>query len=88
MMPRPTSKPELLAVINKERSAFDTILGTRSANHMIEPGVVGEWLVKDVFAHLIEWEQMVLGWYRAKLRCEIPAMPAPGHKWNQTPQLN
>jgi hypothetical protein len=55
---------------------------------MTVPGIVGEWSVKDVLAHLIEWEQMVLSWYAAGLRGEIPELPAPGFKWNQTPALN
>ena len=41
-----------------------------------------------MLAHLIEWEQMCLGWYRAGLRGEVPDLPAPGFKWNQTPQLD
>ncbi len=55
---------------------------------MVESGVVGEWSVKDVLAHLYEWERMALGWYRAGLRGDDPEVPAPGYKWNQTPQLN
>jgi hypothetical protein len=31
---------------------------------------------------------MALGWYAAGLRGEVPEVPAPGYKWNQTPQLN
>jgi hypothetical protein len=87
-MPRPTSKDDLLAAIDKERGALEAFLETLTPKQMIEPGVVGEWSVKDVLAHLVEWEQMCLGWYRAGLRGETPALPAPGFKWNQTPQLN
>ena len=87
-MPRPTSKADLLAAIDKEREVLEELLGTLTPEQMVVPGVVGEWSVKDVLAHLIEWEQMVLGWYRAGLRGEIPELPAPGYKWNQTPQLN
>jgi hypothetical protein len=87
-MPRPTSKTDLLAAIDKERGALEALLEGLTPEQMVEPGVVGEWSVKDVLAHLIEWEQMVLGWYRAGLRGETPEMPAPGYKWNQTPALN
>jgi hypothetical protein len=87
-MPRPTSKAELLTAIEKERGALEELLESLSSEDMIEPGVVGEWSVKDVLAHLTEWEQMVLGWYRAGLRGQMPELPAPGYKWNQTPQLN
>jgi uncharacterized protein (TIGR03083 family) len=87
-MPRPTSKKDLLAAIDRERGALEALLETVAPGHTVEPGVVGEWSVKDVLAHLVEWEQMVLGWYRAGLRGEVPELPAPGYKWNQTPRLN
>jgi hypothetical protein len=87
-MPRPTSKTDLLAAINQEREALETTLEALTHEQMVKPGVVGEWSVKDVLTHLIEWEQMVLEWYRAGLRGENPELPAPGYKWNQTPQLN
>ncbi len=87
-MPRPTSKNDLLAAIEKERGALETFLETLTPEQMTEPGIVGEWSTKDMLAHLIEWEQMVLGWHAAGLRGETPEIPAPGFKWNQTPQLN
>ena len=87
-MPRPTSKDDLLAAIDKERGALEALLETLTPEQMVDPGVVGEWAVKDVLAHLIEWEQMCLGWHRAGIRGDIPGMPAPGYKWNQTPDLN
>jgi uncharacterized protein (TIGR03083 family) len=78
----------LLAAIDQERGALNTFFGTLTPEQMAAPGVVGEWSVKDVLAHLIEWEQMVLGWYAAGLRGETPQLPAPGYNWGQTPQLN
>jgi len=87
-MPRPTSKQALLAAIEKERGVLEAFLDTLTPEQMTEPGIVGEWSVKDVLAHLIEWEQMCLGWYQAGLRGEISPLPAPGFKWNQTPALN
>ena len=87
-MPRPTSKHDLLTAIEQERGALETFLKTLTPEQMTDPGVVGEWSVKDVLAHLIEWEKMCLGWYKVGLRDEIPQLPAPGFKWNQTPQLN
>ena len=67
-MPRPTSIPDLLAAIEKERGALETLLEPLTPEEMTDPGVVGEWSVKDVLAHLIEWEQMVLGWHATGLR--------------------
>lgn len=87
-MARPTNKEDLLIAIEKERDALETYLETLTLEQMIDPNTVGEWSVKDVLAHLIEWEQMCLGWYNAGLRGEVPSLPAPGFKWNMTPQLN
>lgn len=87
-MPRPTSKDELLGAIAKERGALESYLATLPAEQMLEPHIVGDWSVKDVLAHLVEWEQMCLGWYRAGLDGAVPPLPAPGFKWNQTPALN
>ena len=87
-MPRPTSKTDLLTAIDQERQALERQLEPLTPDQMIEPGIVGEWSVKDVLAHLIEWEQMVLSWHAAGLKGERPELPAPGFKWNQTPALN
>lgn len=87
-MPRPTSKHDLLAAIEKERTALEAFLEPLTTEQMTLPGIVGDWSAKDVLAHLFAWEQMVLSWYDAGLRGETPELPAPGFKWNETPQLN
>jgi uncharacterized protein (TIGR03083 family) len=78
----------LLLAIDRERGALDAFLATLTPEQMVAGGVVSEWSVKDVLAHLIEWEQMVLAWYAAGLRGETPQLPAPGYKWSELPQLN
>jgi hypothetical protein len=55
---------------------------------MTRPGILGNWSVKDVLAHLYEWQQMFFRWYAAGLRGETPAVPTEGFKWNQLPDLN
>jgi len=87
-MPRPTSKAELLTAIERERGALESTLEPLTPEQMVDSTTMGGWSVKDVLAHLVEWEQMALGWYHAGLRQEAPELPAPGFKWNQTPQLN
>ena len=87
-MPRPTNKADLLAAADRERAKLDALLAELTPEAMVVPGVVGEWSVKDVLAHLCEWEGMALGWYRVGVMGEVPEVPAPGYKWNQTPQLN
>lgn len=87
-MPRPHTKSLVLSESKKEREALDEFLSTLSPEQMTEPGVLGEWSVKDVLAHLYEWEQMALGWLAATERGEAPAVPAEGYKWSQLPALN
>ncbi len=87
-MPRPTSKTDLLTAIKKERGALDQLLKDLTDDQLLSPDIVGSWSVKDVLAHLTAWEQMCLEWYKAGLADEMPALPAPGFKWNQTPALN
>jgi len=87
-MPRPTTKNQLLETIEIERKALEKFLTELSPAQMIQPGVVGEWSVKDVLAHLIEWEHMVLNWHSAGLQGKVPVTPAEGFNWAQLPQLN
>jgi hypothetical protein len=82
-------KQELLHEIQLERTALDDTLDLLTPRQMTMPGVTrGGWSVKDVLAHLVEWQQMNLDWYAAGLRGEKPAMPAPGFTLRELPRLN
>jgi hypothetical protein len=82
-------KKELLEEIQLQRRALDDILALVSPRQMTRAGVTrGGWSVKDVLAHLVEWQQMNLGWYAAGLQGEKPAMPAPGFTLRELPRLN
>lgn len=87
-MPRPKTKTDLLDQARKEHDLLDECLAGLSDAQYVETDIVGAWSVKDVLAHLTEWEQMALGWHAADQRGEQPEMPANGYKWNQTPELN
>jgi hypothetical protein len=82
-------KQELLDEIQLERTALDDTLALLTPREMTRGGVTrGGWSVKDVLAHLVEWQQMNLDWYAAGLRGEKPAMPAPGFTLRELPRLN
>jgi len=87
-MPRPTTKQQLLEAIDIERTALEGLLAELSSAQMTQSGVVGNWSVKDVLAHLIEWERMVLNWHSAGLKGKISVTPAEGFNWAQLPELN
>lgn len=87
-MPKPTTKQELLDVAQKEYAALESYLATFTPKEMTAPGALGDWSVKDVLAHLFEWQTMLFGWYETGLRGETPAVPADGYKWSDLPALN
>lgn len=87
-MPRPTSKKQLLEQACTSYDALQTELDKLTPNAMVESGVVGEWSVKDVLAHLFAWQQMTLGWYRAGKRGETPVTPSEKYTWREIPALN
>lgn len=88
-MPRPISKEQLLTAMQKEHGKLTKLIATlspESKNQVSES--IGNWAIKDVLSHVTAWEQMVLSWYQAGLRAEIPELPAPGFNWRQIPALN
>lgn len=87
-MPKPKTKQALLAEIESEYQALEDFLANLSPAQMTRPGLLGDWSVKDVLAHLFEWQQMFFGWYQAGLRGATPHTPAEGYNWSQLPALN
>jgi hypothetical protein len=87
-MPRSFTKVQLLEDARRERAALEKLLEKLSPEEMVQSATLGDWSLKDVLAHLIEWEQMVLGWIETGQSGKIPVIPAVGYKWNQLPALN
>ena len=82
-------KVDLLKAIDLERAALDKTLAVLTPRQMTQPGVTrGGWSVKDILAHLAEWQQMNLDWYAAGLRGEKPQLPAPGFTLRDLPRFN
>jgi hypothetical protein len=87
-MSKPTTKPELVSAAEKEYAALEKMLTGLTKEQITRSPNPDEWSVKDILAHLHEWQQMFFRWYDAGLRGEIPAVPAEGYKWSQLPALN
>ena len=87
-MSRPLNKAQLLEAIQKQYAALEKFLTPLTAEQLAFSSAPGNWAVKDILAHLYEWQQMFFRWYEAGLRGEIPEVPASGYKWNQLPALN
>ncbi|MCG2785587.1 MAG: ClbS/DfsB family four-helix bundle protein [Anaerolineae bacterium] len=87
-MSRPLNKAQLLASAQKEYAKLEKFLASLMPEQLAFSAAPGAWAVKDVLAHLYEWQQMLFTWYETGLRGETPAVPAPGYKWSQLPALN
>ncbi|MEZ4667590.1 MAG: ClbS/DfsB family four-helix bundle protein [Anaerolineae bacterium] len=88
-MARPKTKTDLLAAMQQEHDALEQLIESIPQGQLANVSeTIEQWTVKDILAHVTEWEQMCLGWYQVGLRDEVPPMPAEGFKWNQIPALN
>jgi hypothetical protein len=66
-----TQKADLLAVMRASRHAWDNLLSQVAPERMTEPGVEGEWSVKDLIAHVSTYE----GWMAQLLNAGGPNIP-------------
>lgn len=87
-MPRPTTRDELLRA---SAAGLDQVWAAADA---LPPGTRWEdpedrdHDVRDVLAHLVEWQLMMLGWYTEGMAGGRPHTPATGHTWRTLPALN
>jgi hypothetical protein len=72
-----TSKAQLLDDLRREQAQFDALLAAIDEDRMTQPGVAGDWSIKDVVAHLTGWRRRTAGRFQAALRHE----PEPRPEW-------
>lgn len=82
------TKEELLESISTTRKQLEKKFSKLTLEQMVWPGSMDNWSVKDILAHLVDWEQRFIGWYKIGLKGEIPETPAPGMTWRDLPKLN
>jgi hypothetical protein len=59
-MQPPTRKAEILEQMRATHQPLEAVLAQLDTGRMLEPGVNGEWSVKDMLAHITWWEQHLL----------------------------
>jgi hypothetical protein len=77
------SKAIILKRLQAERARLEQTLSSLSQEQMLGPVVVGEWTVKDVLAHLADWEAHMLTWVTAARSGDPVEHPDPGLTWKQ-----
>lgn len=83
-----STKEDLLEAIKESHASLEKKFSRLGPSQMIWAGSMDHWSVKDILAHLVDWEQRLISWYNAGLRGEIPETPAPGMTWHDLPELN
>ena len=77
------SKAQLLDDLQAEQAGWEALLRDIGEEHMTQPGVAGEWSIKDIVAHLTAWRRRTVGRVQAALRHEPPPPPPwPSHLQN------
>lgn len=88
MSRRAKTKMELMDSIHLTRRQLEKKFSRLTPHQMVWPGSMGDWSVKDILAHLVDWEQRFIGWYKAGLKEDVVETPAPGMTWRELPRLN
>lgn len=66
-MDTPMTKARLLETLRSKRAEWEALLAQVPADRMTEPGVAGEWSVKDIIAHLTYYER----WFADRLHEQL-----------------
>ncbi len=89
-MPRPATKKSLIELSNKyftDLIHLINALPSEKQNVTFPAGTLNR-NIRDVLAHLHHWHLLMLGWYKEGMNGNKPEMPAKGHTWKTTPELN
>ncbi len=73
------NKIEFLKAMRLERERWETLLAKVDETYMSEPGVAGDWSLKDLVAHVTAYERGLVQWLRAGLRGELLELPDLDH---------
>jgi hypothetical protein len=74
------NKSELLNWLQEEYEQWEAFLNKIGPERMDQPGVAGYWSIKDIVAHLNDWQPKLIANIQAAQRGEPePPPPWPAH---------
>lgn len=76
------TKLKILDEIQAERNNLDKTQGKIPGDQMLSPGLVGNWTVKDMLAHITVWEQRMVRWLEQTALGDEPEMLPAGMTWD------
>jgi hypothetical protein len=87
-MDDPTTKAQVIKLIEVEHNALQAVLNPLSESQMIQPGAEEKLSIKDILVHIVDWEQRMVQWIEESLQGKTPERPAPGMTWDDLDRLN
>jgi len=87
-MPESKSKVQIINNLQTERRRLEQVLEELNPEDFLQPGVVGKWSIKDVLAHLADWEAHMPVWMDAARRGDPVKEIEPGLNWKQFDAFN
>jgi Uncharacterized conserved protein len=90
IMPRPTTKSDLLKASDDQFSKMQKLIGTMSDEEQNAVFLFEDRdrNLRDILVHLYEWHQLLLNWITANKNGELkPFLPEP-YNWKTYPQMN
>lgn len=87
-MPKTRSKTEIIKRLQTERRRLEHTIALLDSADLARAGAVGKSSVKDVLAHLADWEARMPIWISAARSGDPVESPEPGLTWQQLGILN
>lgn len=87
-MPQARSKAEIIKRLQTERKRLEKNISRLNRRRMLRAGVVGSSSVKDVLAHLADWEARMPVWMEGARAGTLVETPEPGLTWKQLDIVN
>ncbi len=87
-MPQPRTKTAIMERLRADRRRLEQNLAGLKREQLVEPGVVGQWSIKDVLAHLADWEAHMSIWLDAARSGDLVEGLDPGLTWEQLDLFN
>lgn len=89
MVGKRLSRKQLLAEIHDERGKLLATIESATSRQLTRQGIDSAGgSIKDVFSHLIDWEERILNWYALGKSGQTPKLPDENYSWHEIRQLN
>jgi hypothetical protein len=78
-MTEQVNKASILNELNTSYTAVEEILASLDKTQYFIEGVIPDWSIKDVLAHISSWHHRLLKWLDAALHNEEPSLSGPNN---------